>query len=38
MDVKDPLPNAKAPLIITKVEEKKDIVLLNASCLVMHLF
>ena len=32
MDVKDPMPNAKAPVIVTKVEKHKDIVLLDVSC------
>ena len=31
MDVKDPMPNAKAPVIVRKVESHKDIVLLDVS-------
>ena len=34
MDVKDPMPNAKAPVIVTKVEKHKDIVFLDVSCFV----
>ena len=34
MNVKDPMPNAKAPIIVTKVEKHKDIVLLDVSCFV----
>ena len=31
MDVKDPMPNAKAPVIVSKVEQHKDIMLLDVS-------
>lgn len=31
MDVKDPVPGAKAPVIVSKVESHKDIVLLDVS-------
>ena len=34
MDVKDPMPNAKAPVIVTKVEQHKDIMLLDVSVYV----
>ena len=34
MDVKDPVPNAKAPVIVTKVEHHKDIMLLDVSVCV----
>lgn len=36
MNVKDPMPNAKAPVIVTKVEKHKDIVLLDVSCLYTY--
>ena len=36
MNVKDPMPNAKAPVIVTKVEKHKDIVLLDVSCLCLY--
>ena len=35
MNVKDPMPNAKAPVIITKVEGHKNIVLLDVSAKVL---
>ena len=35
LDVKDPMPNAKAPVIVTKVEKHKDIMQLDVSCFVV---
>ena len=35
MNVKDPMPNAKAPVIVTKVEKHKDIVLLDVSYFII---
>ena len=37
MDMKDPMPNAKAPIIVRKVESHKDIVLLDVRCLLFYL-
>ena len=37
LNVKDPMPNAKAPVIVTKMEKHKDIMQLDVSCfVVMH--
>ena len=38
MDVRDPMPDAKAPVIVSKVERHKDIVLLDVSESWLHLY
>lgn len=38
MNVKDPMPNAKAPVIVSKVEKHKDIVLLDVSYHIMYMY
>ena len=36
MDVRDPMPDAKAPVVVSKVERHKDIVLLDVSESWLH--